>query len=211
MSKRLTGLFGGIAAALFVVACAETDAGVTTKVKAKFASDDVVKAYQIDVDTKEHVVTLSGQVENSTAKERAVTLARGTAGVKDVVDNLRVGQGNAALPGEHPTAGTTGVDDKAREAGRDAKEVGGDAKDAAKEAGRDAGNAVSDAAITTAVKSKLLADTTVGGLKIDVDTSNGVVTLNGDVKSAAEKAEAMRIARGTDGVKSVRDNLTIKK
>ena len=96
-------------------------------------------------------------------------------------------------------------------AGRDAKEVGRDTKDAAKEAGRDVGNAVSDAAITTAVKSKLLADTTVGGLKIDVDTSNGVVTLNGDVKSAAEKAEAMRIARGTDGVKSVRDNLTIKK
>jgi hyperosmotically inducible periplasmic protein len=200
MSKRLTGLFGGIAAALFVVACAETDAGVTTNVKSKFASDDVVKAYQIDVDTKDHVVTLSGQVENATAKERAVTLARGTAGVKDVVDNLRVGQGNAALPGEHPTTGTAGIDDKAREAGRDAKE-----------AGRDAGNAVSDAALTTAVKSKLLADTTVGGLKIDVDTSNGVVTLNGDVSSAAEKAEAMRIARATDGVKSVRDNLTIKK
>ena len=193
MKKRLTGLFGGVASALFVVACAQTDAGITTNVKSKFAADDVVKAYEIDVDTKDHVVTLSGQVENATAKERAVTLARGTNGVKDVVDNLKVGQGNAALPGEHPTTGTTGVDDKAREAGRDA------------------GNAVSDAAITTAVKSKLLADTTVGGLKIDVDTSNGIVTLNGDVSSAAEKAEAMRIARGTDGVKSVRDNLTIKK
>jgi len=193
MRKRLTGLFGGAAAALFVVACAQTDAGVTTKVKSKFASDDVVKAYQIDVDTKDHVVTLSGQVENRAAKERAVTLARGTEGVRDVVDNLRVGEGNAAVPGEHPTTGTSGVGDKAAEVGRDA------------------GNAVSDAAITAAVKSKMLADSNVGGLKIDVDTSNGVVTLNGDVSSAAEKAAAMRLARDTDGVKSVRDNLTINK
>lgn len=193
MRKRLTGLFGGVAAALFVVACAQTDAGVTTKVKSKFASDDVVKAYQIDVDTKDHVVTLSGQVENQAAKERAVTLARGTDGVQDVVDNLRVGEGNAALPGEHPTTGTSGVGDKAAEAGRDA------------------GNAVSDTAITAAVKSKMLADSKVGGLNIDVDTSNGVVTLNGNVSSAAEKAAAMRLARDTDGVKSVRDNLTINK
>ena len=192
MRTRLAGLFGAVAAALFVVACAQTDAGVTTKVKSKFASDDVVKAYQIDVDTKDHVVTLSGQVENSTAKERAVTLARSTEGVRDVVDNLSVGQGSAALPGEHPATGTSGVGDKAAEAGRDA------------------GNAISDAAITTAVKSKFLADSKVGGLKIDVDTNDGVVTLNGDVNSAAEKAEAMRLARDTDGVKSVRDNLTIK-
>jgi hyperosmotically inducible protein len=193
MRKRLTGLFGGVAAALFVVACAQTDAGVTTKVKSKFASDDVVKAYQIDVGTMDHVVKLSGQVENQAAKERAVTLARGTDGVQDVVDNLRVGEGNAALPGEHPTTGTSGVGDKAAELGRDA------------------GNAVSDTAITAAVKSKMLADSKVGGLNIDVDTSNGVVTLNGNVSSAAEKAAAMRLARDTDGVKSVRDNLTINK
>jgi osmotically-inducible protein OsmY len=191
MKKRLTGLFGGVAAALFVVACAQTDAGVTTKVKSKFASDDVVKAYQIDVDTKDHVVTLSGQVENRAAQERAVTLARGTEGVRDVVDNLKVGEGNAALPGEHPTTGTSGIGERTAEAGRDA------------------GNAVSDATITAAVKTKMLADSKVGGLKIDVDTSNGVVTLNGDVNSAAEKAEAIRLARDTDGVKSVRDNLTI--
>ena len=191
MRTRLAGLFGGVAAALFVVACAQTDAGITTKVKSTFASDDVVKAYQIDVDTKDHVVTLSGEIENGVAKERAVTLARGTAGVREVVDNLKVGQGSAALPGEHPTAGTSGAADKAAEAGRDA------------------GKAVSDAAITTAVKSKMLADTKVGGLKIDVDTSDGVVTLTGDVSSAAEKAEAMRLARETDGVKSVRDKLTI--
>ena len=112
MRKRLTGLFGAVATALFVVACAQTDTGITSKVKSKFASDDVVKAYQIDVDTKDAVVTLSGQVQNPTAKERAVTLARATEGVRDVVDNLKVGEGSAALPGEHPATGTAGAADR---------------------------------------------------------------------------------------------------
>ena len=70
---------------------------------------------------------------------------------------------------------------------------------------------MSDAAITTAVKTKLLADTTTPGLKIDVDTSNGVVTLNGTVPNAAEKRRAIELARGTSGVKSVKDNLKIGK
>jgi hyperosmotically inducible protein len=73
-----------------------------------------------------------------------------------------------------------------------------------------AGDKTADAAITSAVKTKFLADTTVGGLKIDVDTHNGVVTLTGPVKSAAEKAEAVRLARTTTGVKSVVDKLTIQ-
>jgi len=70
--------------------------------------------------------------------------------------------------------------------------------------------ATEDAAITSAVKTKFLADTTVGGLKIDVDTNNGVVTLTGPVKSAAEKAEAIRLAKNTTGVKSVVDKLKIQ-
>ena len=71
-------------------------------------------------------------------------------------------------------------------------------------------DATTDAAITTAVKTKLLADTAVGGLKIDVDTSNHVVTLTGAVHSAAEKAEALRLARTTKGVKSVVSKLTVE-
>ena len=49
---------------VFTVACAQTDAGITTNVKTKMAADDTVKAYQIDVDTRNGVVTLSGAVEN---------------------------------------------------------------------------------------------------------------------------------------------------
>jgi len=88
--KRFAGLVSAIAVAVMASACAETDAGVTTKVKAQLAADEMVKAYKVDVDTREHVVTLSGEVDNAAAKEQAVRIARNTEGVRDVVDELRV-------------------------------------------------------------------------------------------------------------------------
>ena len=54
------------------------------------AADDTVKAYQVDVDTNNHVVTLKGDVNSSLAKERAVAIARDTDGVTDVIDQIRV-------------------------------------------------------------------------------------------------------------------------
>jgi hyperosmotically inducible protein len=68
-----------------------------------------------------------------------------------------------------------------------------------------------DPLITATVKTKMLADATVSGLKIDVDTTDGVVSLTGDVASALEKRRAIEIARETDGVKSVKDQLKIVK
>jgi len=203
--------------AALTIACANTDPGITTAVKSKFAADDVVKAYKIDVDTKDHVVTLTGAVDSSQAKTRAVQLARATDGVNNVIDNLTVS------PGVTPTTGIDDpVQDKAREKAADAREATKDAKDKAddkvdagqKKAGGAAdhtGDVISDAALTAAIKTKFLADTTVSGLKIDVDTSNGVVTLNGTISNAAERRKALEIARGTDGVKSVKDNLKIGK
>jgi osmotically-inducible protein OsmY len=203
MMKTIARLCGVVTLAFVAVACAQTDAGVTTAVKSKLTTDDTVKAYQIDVDTKDHVVTLSGNVETAAAKERAVALARATDGVQNVVDNIKVAGGDAAMPGEYPTSPTArSLEGEARDEARDAGRTVG-------EAGRDVAEATGDAAVTAAVKSKFLADTTVGGLKIDVDTKDNVVTLTGTVSSAAEKAEAVRIARATSGVKSVRDNLKV--
>ena len=70
-------------------------------------------------------------------------------------------------------------------------------------------SAFSDGMLTASIKTKLLADPTVGGLKINVDTENAVVTLTGNVKSQAEKDTAVRLAKETDGVKDVNDQLTI--
>lgn len=95
---------------LIAVACAQTDAGLTTKVKAKLAADDTVKAYQIDVDTRDKVATLSGSVDSQAAKDQAVSLARSTEGVADVVDNITVSGGGAETTGtDMGTMGTTGT------------------------------------------------------------------------------------------------------
>jgi osmotically-inducible protein OsmY len=186
--RRAIAVFSVVALTVVTMACAETDAGVTSKVKSKLAADDTVKAYQIDVDTSDHVVTLSGNVESDAARDRAVVLARQTEGVKDVVVNITVSGGSVAMPGEHNTSPTAAAaDDKAR----------------------DVGGAISDGALTTAVKSKLLVDPDVSGLKIDVDTKDGVVTLTGTVENSRQRSEAVQIARRTEGVKRVEDQLRL--
>lgn len=191
MRRKLVGWTGVVCAALLAVSCAQSDPGITSAVKSKMAADDTVKAYRIDVDTKDRVVTLSGSVDSPEVRERAVEIARGTDGVQDVVDRLTIS------PGATPT---TGVDDPIQREGR--------------EAAKDAGDAMpdlSDAGITTTVKSKLLGDTRVAGLKIDVDTNGGVVTLTGAVSTAAEKERAIELAKATNGVKSVVDRLKVEK
>lgn len=66
-----------------------------------------------------------------------------------------------------------------------------------------------DAKVTTVVKTRLLMESEVSGTSIDVDTDNGVVTLNGEVESEAEKELALTIAKNTDDVRDVVDNLTV--
>src|SRR5689334_10765305 len=100
--KRLAGILSA-AALVATVGCAQTDPGITSSVKSKFAADDVVKANDINVDTNDHVVTLSGQVDSATVKERAVQIASTTKGVRDVVDRLTVGETAA-------TSGSADVD-----------------------------------------------------------------------------------------------------
>lgn len=69
--------------------------------------------------------------------------------------------------------------------------------------GMDSDQPGSDTWITTKVKSSLLADSDVSGLKIDVETVNGVVTLTGQVEQATQVTEATRIAREIEGVTEV--------
>ena len=75
--------------------------------------------------------------------------------------------------------------------------------------GKTVGDTIDDATITTRVKTALLDDPLVGGLRIDVDTFKGVVTLSGRVKSAAESQQAIAIARRTNGVTEVKSSLQI--
>jgi hyperosmotically inducible protein len=99
---------------------------------------------------------------------------------------------------------------KAKTAGKKTEAGTKKAGDATGKAAKDTGAALTDAEITTAVKTKFLADSKVSGLNINVDTSNHVVTLTGPVHSAAEKAEALKLARTTKGVKRVVSKLTME-
>jgi hyperosmotically inducible protein len=292
MSKKSAGLFCALALSFATTAFAQTDATLTASVKTKLAADDVVKAGAVNVDTQDHVVTLSGAVASKAARDRAVAIAKGTSGVTSVVDKLTVSE-TAATSGKsnadkaaggvekgvdksadavgtaaHKTAGAV---DKSKDKAGEAAEKTGDAlgtaahktgeavgtaahktgeavgtaakktgeavsggadktahatekagektKDATEKAGKKTDEALSgdqkatepvtDAAVTASVKTKLLGDGKTPGLKIDVDTQDGVVTLSGDVPTAAAHAEALRLARATKGVKRVVDKMTV--
>lgn len=72
------------------------------------------------------------------------------------------------------------------------------------------GSYVDDTAITTAVKAKFVNDKTVAASSISVETLNGTVQLSGFAKSAAEKAQAENIARGTKNVRAVKNDIVVR-
>jgi len=75
--------------------------------------------------------------------------------------------------------------------------------------GRTVGETIDDATITARVKTALLNDPQVGGMRIDVDTTLGVVTMSGVVKTQAEETRAVQLARNVDGVKDVKSTLQV--
>lgn len=81
---------------------------------------------------------------------------------------------------------------------------------AAESGARSVGTTMDDAAITTSIKTRLIADKDTKARQINVETSRGVVQLNGFVDSATAKSEAERIASGVDGVTSVENKLQVR-
>ena len=75
--------------------------------------------------------------------------------------------------------------------------------------GKSIGERIDDATITARVKTALLNDPQVAGLNIDVDTTLGVVTLSGVVRSRVEEQRAIQVAGGISGVRSVRSTLQV--
>jgi hyperosmotically inducible protein len=99
---------------------------------------------------------------------------------------------------------TTGIDQsRARQAGA---EVGEKVAIGVNDAER----ALTNAGLTAKIKSKMVLDDTIEARHIDVDTSGSVVTLSGVVRSPAERARALQLARETEGVTSVVDRLEVR-
>jgi hyperosmotically inducible protein len=103
------------------------------------------------------------------------------------------------------TVGTTGVDThRAREVGAKVGEKTATAADQAR-------RAINDGAVTAKIKAKMALDDTVKALDIDVDTVGTTVTLSGIVATDAQRQKALQLARETDGVKQVVDQLQVRR
>lgn len=112
-----------------------------------------------------------------------------------------------------------------REAAKEAGESVGTAGRTAAERGRQAGaeigeragqaaagaqRALADGSLTAKIKAKMGLDDSVKALNLNVDTVNGVVTVKGVAGSEAEKQRALQLARETEGVKQVVDQVTVR-
>src|SRR6266542_3990413 len=103
--------------------------------------------------------------------------------------------------------------DKAKETTEKAtdkvKETTEKATDKAKETTHEAKIQVTDSWITSKTKIALFSDDRVKGTQVKVDTMKGVVTLRGKVDSDEAKSAAAEVAKGIDGVKSVKNDLQV--
>ena len=72
------------------------------------------------------------------------------------------------------------------------------------------GEYINDTALTTKVKAAVFAEPTLKSAEINVETFKGVVQLSGFVSSSADINKAVGVARGVEGVKSVKNNMRLK-
>ena len=191
------------------------DGWLVMKVHSEMVDEDVLSGSNIDVDVKNGVVTLQGTVQTEAARARAIAVAKANDGVKSVTDQLRVVPGARAgtmdrAADKTERAGETAAA-KAERAGEKAADKAERAGDKTADAGRKTGRAMDDGWIKSKIYAQYMADwnTVLNDSDIDVDVANNMVTLNGTVKSAEAKAKAVSIAKATDGVKGVRDNLKV--
>lgn len=69
---------------------------------------------------------------------------------------------------------------------------------------------IDDSAITTAVKARFIENKEVDAAAISVETLNGTVMLSGFAKNMTEKSTAERLARMVNGVRSVKNEITVR-
>jgi hyperosmotically inducible protein len=167
----------------------ELDRSVTAKIN----SDPALLAYKLDVeaDADKNAVTISGTVPTESLRMKAVNAAKTVDAGLVVTDKIDVKPGNIDRKDYN--------EDMAREA-----------RERASKASESIGDSLDDAWIHTKIRSKLLGEGEFPGGSLNVDVKNNVVTLRGTVATRADRTKAEQIARTTEGVKSVRNQLVIK-
>ena len=147
-------------------------------------------------------------MRNKTVAMMIATLALAGAGCGDTANYNTNANANRAAninvavasPTPTPRRGMTRADYE-REKDRYTRE--------AKEAGRTIGSGVNDGWLWVKTRFELAAADDLRDSTINVDVDNDVVTLTGTVATAAQKAQAEKIAKAVEGVKNVRNNLKV--
>jgi osmotically-inducible protein OsmY len=169
-----------------------SDSDLENSIKAKLDSDAQLKAANISVSASadRNEATLSGTVETQALRSKAVELVKSTHAALILTDKIEV------KPRELTRAEWT--EDKASEARTKAKGYG-----------ESVGNSLDDAWIHTKIVTKLIGNSATPERKINVDVNSNMVTLRGTVETMEEKNEAERVAKATEGVKRVTNQLKV--
>jgi hyperosmotically inducible periplasmic protein len=164
-------------------------------IEAQLRKDSVLSDDAITVTVTGKRVRLAGAVDNDAERKRAEDLVWQTDPTLVVENLLTVPQTSTA-------------------AGRAVDKVVVETKEAAHKADNavnEAGEMITDGWITSKVKTQLMGADGVHASAINVDTADHVVTLRGTVRSGAERARVLHIARTTRGVDKVVDEMKLKK
>lgn len=173
------------------------DAWLDGKIETAYALNRHLNPFRIDTKVENGMVYLSGTVESEIDRDLAGEIAMSVEGVREVDNQLEVGEEDDLADDDDLAYDDDVVDDDDLEG------------DDVEEASNDFMTAVSDATITATVKTKLLANDSVKGLAIDVDTEDSVVTLSGNVESDQIRDLAEALAQNTENVERVENNLEI--
>ena len=169
-----------------------TDSELESRIKARFDSDAQLKAADLSVsaDADKNAATISGAVGTQAMRMRAVNLAKEASPGLVLTDKIDV------KPGELSRAEYT--EENAR-----------NEREKARGTGEKIGDSLDDAWIHTKIVAKLIGNSETPEHKINVDVVNNVVTLRGSVDTAEQKVEAERVARATEGVTRVVNQLKV--
>lgn len=250
MKTSLKNRTTAVAVVMIALACipaqaaSDEDDRIVAAAKGSYVFRTHLKDDNIKVESKDGVITLTGEVASASHQELARDTVENLPGVRRVEDRLTV-KPPAARPDDRVqfdvkstlllhrnvsafkthVAVTNGVVTLTGEATSEAQ------KDLTTEYVRDVkgvkavknrmtvtteppprslGELVDDASITAQVKAALLTHKSTSALKTKVVTRDGVVTVSGAVKNAAEKDLVTKLAMDVEGVKDVINNLTIK-
>ena len=117
---------------------------------------------------------------------------------------------NGTTLGQKVDGAVSATERAAGEAKADIKQAAGEAKVAASQSTGTVSTSTRDGVITTKVNAELVKDAALSAMKINVDTADGHVVLNGSAPSDTSRERAGTLARGIEGVKDVDNRLTVE-